>query len=109
MSDYITYAAYTLISVGVLCNVVAAVALLRFPDVYTRLMTSTKFITGGTTSILFGVAMIFGFSAIGAKALLCLALIILTSPIESHVLMRASKKSGVPQWKADSSNPKANK
>ena len=95
MTEYLTYVGYGFITIGVLCNLLAALALLRFSDVYVRLLTSTKCITFGTLSILFGVFVIHGFGGIGVKALLCLVFVLLTSPIETHVLLRAARKSGV--------------
>ncbi len=95
MTDYLRYAAFCLITIGVLLDLVAAVALLRFHDVFERLLTSTKSITFGTLCILIGVFMLHGFSAIGVKSLLCLVFVLLTSPIETHVLLRAARKSGI--------------
>ena len=93
MTSYIAYIGYGFISLGVLLNLLAALSLLRFPDVFTRLLSSTKGITFGTLSILFGVFLAHGFNAVGVKALLCLAFILLTSPIETQVMLRAAKRS----------------
>jgi multicomponent Na+:H+ antiporter subunit G len=93
MTNSLIYLAYAFITLGVILNLLASLALLRFPDVYTRLLSSTKCITFGTLSILFGVFIIHGFTAIGVKSLLCLIFILLTSPIETNVLLRAAKKS----------------
>ena len=99
MTSYVEYIAFGFITLGVLLDLLAAVALLRFPDVYTRLLGSTKGITFGTLSILFGVFLIHGFTAVGVKALLCLVFVMLTSPIETQVLLRAARKA---QEKKDS-------
>ena len=93
MTSYVEYIAFGFITLGVLLDLLAAVALLRFPDVYTRLLGSTKGITFGTLSILFGVFLLHGFNAVGIKALLCVVFLLLTSPIETQVLLRAARKS----------------
>ena len=99
MTNFFMYIGYGFISLGVLLTFLAALALLKFPDVYTRLLSSTKGITFGTLSILFGVFLIHGFTAVGVKALLCLVFVMLTSPIETQVLLRAARKA---QEKKDS-------
>lgn len=93
MTNFLHYLCYAFITLGVFFNLLAAVSLLRFSDVYSRLLSSTKGITFGTLSILFGVFLMHGFNAVGVKSLLCLFFILLTSPIETQVLLRAAKKS----------------
>ena len=86
------------ISIGLFFDFVGCLGLVRLPDVYNRLQASTKCITLGTCSILFGSFLILGFAAGGIKALLCLLFLILTSPVSAHALARASHKAGVKLW-----------
>lgn len=86
------------ISIGLFFDFVGCLGLVRLPDVYNRLQASTKCITLGTCSILFGSFLILGFTAGGIKALLCLLFLILTSPVSAHALARASHKAGVKLW-----------
>ena len=72
--------------------------LVRLPDVYNRLQASTKCVTLGTCSILFGLFLFRGFDAAGIKALLCIVFLILTAPVSAHALARAAHKSGVRLW-----------
>ena len=72
---------YTLVTIGVVFDFLGALALLRFPDVYNRLLGSTKCVTMGTSSIMLGIFVMNGFSALGVKALLCLIFLLLTSPV----------------------------
>jgi multicomponent Na+:H+ antiporter subunit G len=90
----IKYIAYTLVSGGVLFNLVAVIALLRFPDVYTRLSCSTKCITIGVSLILIGVLVMHGWSAAGIKAVICLLFFLITSPVEAHVISKAAHAAG---------------
>ena len=60
------------ISIGVFFDFVGCLGLVRLPDVYNRLQASTKCITLGTCSILFGAFLIHGITAAGLKSLLCI-------------------------------------
>ena len=86
------------ISIGLFFDFVGCLGLVRLPDVYNRLQASTKCITLGTCSILFGSFLILGFTGGGIKALLCLLFLVLTSPVSAHALARASHKAGVRLW-----------
>jgi len=59
MNEYI---GYTLISIGILYDILACFGLVRMPDTYTRLQTSTKAITVGTSFILIGAALFAGMA-----------------------------------------------
>jgi len=86
------------ISIGLFFDFMGCLGLVRLPDVYNRLQASTKCITLGTCSILFGAFLIHGFTAAGIKALLCLVFLVLTSPVSAHALARAAHKAGVKLW-----------
>ncbi|MHB9155054.1 MAG: monovalent cation/H(+) antiporter subunit G [Endomicrobiales bacterium] len=92
----IDYIAYTCVTLGVILNVLAALSVFRFPDVYLRLLGSTKFVTLGILFIMLGVLLANGFSATGVKAVLCAVFILLTSPVEAHALARSARKAEVP-------------
>lgn len=89
---------YTFVTIGVIFDFFGALALLRFPDVYNRLLGSTKCVTMGTSSIMFGIFIINGFTALGIKAILCLVFLVITSPVSAHVLSRAAHISGIKPW-----------
>jgi len=86
------------ISIGLFFDFIGCLGLVRLPDVYNRLQAATKCITLGTCSILFGTFLIYGFTAVGIKALLCMVFLILTSPVSAHALARGAYKSGVKLW-----------
>jgi len=86
------------ISIGLFFDFMGCLGLVRLPDVYNRLQAATKCITLGTCSILFGVFLMYGFTALGIKAILCMVFLILTSPVSAHALARASHKAGVKLW-----------
>ncbi|MBU0759517.1 MAG: monovalent cation/H(+) antiporter subunit G [Candidatus Omnitrophica bacterium] len=86
------------ISIGLFFDFIGCLGLVRLPDVYNRLQASTKCITLGTCSILFGAFLIQGVTAFGIKALLCMMFLLLTSPVSAHALARGAHKSGVKLW-----------
>jgi multicomponent Na+:H+ antiporter subunit G len=83
------------IVLGLAFDFFGCVGLIRFPDIYNRLQASAKCVTLGTCGILFGLFLLKGFTATGIKALLCMAFILLTSPVSAHALARAAYRSGV--------------
>jgi len=92
---------YVLFGIGVAFNGLGALALLRFPDVYTRLHGATKCTTFG--SIFTAVAVIvYGFARSGAAydtlaihAIIALLALLVTNPTGSHAIARASYRSGI--------------
>jgi len=89
---------FIFIVVGITFDLFGSIGLVRMPDVYNRLQASTKCVTLGTCSILFGVFVKFGFTAAGVKALLCILFLLLTAPVSAHALARGAHRSGVKLW-----------
>ena len=87
-----------IIIAGVLFDLLGCIGLIRLPDVYNRLQAATKCVTLGTCMILVGVAISIGIGAGGAKALICAAFVLLTSPVGAHALARAAHRSGIRLW-----------
>lgn len=71
--------------------------LVRLPDVYNRLQAGAKCSTLGACFTILGVGIME--PAWFPKALLIALFILLTNPISSHALGRASCRSKVPLWK----------
>ena len=87
------------IGFGLAFDFLGCLGLVRLPDVYNRLQASTKCVTLGTCSILFGTFLIAGINGLGIKALLCIVFVALTSPVAAHAISRASHRGGVKLWK----------
>jgi multicomponent Na+:H+ antiporter subunit G len=92
---------YTLFGVGVLFNGLGAIALLRFPDVYTRLHGATKCTTFGSIFTALGV-IVYGFvrgggayQTLAVHAIIALIAVLVTNPTGSHAIARAAHRSGV--------------
>ena len=97
---------YVLLGIGALFNGLGAVALIRFPDVYTRIHGATKCTTFGSIFSLLGVVVYgavrggpVGFGMV-IRALLALVFLLLTNPTGSHALARAAHRAGIKPFKA---------
>ncbi len=87
-----------LIAIGTTFMLLAAVGVVRMPDVYMRLQVSTKGASLGAGLVLLAVPVFFGDLAIGVRALLIIGFVFLTTPISAHMLARAAYIVGVPLW-----------
>ena len=81
---------------GSLFVLLAAIGLLRMPDLFTRMHPSSKAATLGTVLILIGTAVYFEDGAIAVRAVLICLFLFLTAPVASHIIARAGFLSGVP-------------
>ena len=81
---------------GSLFVLLAAIGLLRMPDLFTRMHPSSKAATLGTVLILIGTAVYFEDGAIAVLAVLICLFLFLTAPVASHIIARAGFLSGVP-------------
>ena len=76
----------------------AAVGVLRMPDVFTRMQASTKASTLGLACLLIGAALQMGDFASFIRVASIGAFVLLTTPVAGHVIARASYFAGVPLW-----------
>ena len=77
----------------------AAVGVVRMPDVFTRMQASTKASTLGLACLLAGTAVQMGDFPSFIRASSIGAFILLTTPVSGHVIARASYFAGVRLWK----------
>ena len=83
-----------LLLAGVLLAVVAAVGLVRLPDVFSRMHAATKPATLGLLLITVGAALRMEDSADAVKLLLVAAFQFLTAPVAAHMVGRAAYRAG---------------
>ena len=76
----------------------AAVGLVRLPDLYTRMHASTKPATLGTSLVVAALAIHAGELGIGARALLVVLFFLLTAPVAAQRLAHAAYLAGVRRW-----------
>ncbi len=77
---------------------VAAVGLLRMPDVYMRMSSTTKASTLGASFLMLAVALHFDDPGVTGRALAIIAFLFLTTPVAAHMIGRAAYLDGVPLW-----------
>lgn len=94
----IEYIVGTLLIAGSLFNLIAAIGLLRFPDVFTRMHAASKAGTLGSGLLLIAVALHASEISIASRALAAFTFFILTAPISAHLLARAAYVAGIEPW-----------
>ncbi len=77
---------------GGLFAVIAALGLIRLPDVLTRMHASTKAGTLSSSLILAAAAMSFSDPAVIVKCVAAVLFLVLTAPLAAHMIGRASLK-----------------
>jgi multicomponent Na+:H+ antiporter subunit G len=88
-----------LVVAGGLFSLVAAIGVVRLPDILVRMHASTKAGTLGAGLILLAVAVFFRAGDISARAGAGIAFLLLTAPVAAHMIARAAYFAGVPLWK----------
>jgi multicomponent Na+:H+ antiporter subunit G len=76
----------------------AAIGLVRLPDVYLRMSAASKAATLGASLVLVGAAVHFGTAAVAGRAIVIAAFLFLTAPVAAHVIGRAAYRRGSPLW-----------
>ena len=88
-----------LLGSGTFFTLLAAIGVVRFPDIYMRLSAASKSSTLGTSFILAAVALFYDNAAVSGKVAAIIAFTLLTAPVAAHMLGRAAYFSGEPLWK----------
>jgi multicomponent Na+:H+ antiporter subunit G len=81
---------------GCLFMLLAAVGLVRMPDVLTRMHASSKAATLGAALVVAAVAVTMWDWAIALRATLVSLFLLITAPVAAHAIARASYLAGVP-------------
>jgi multicomponent Na+:H+ antiporter subunit G len=84
--------------VGSALMFIAALGVVRMPDVYVRLQASTKAASLGAGCLLVALALQFGDLSVSARAVLAIVFIFLTVPVSGHMIARAAYLVGAPLW-----------
>ncbi|MDX8352069.1 monovalent cation/H(+) antiporter subunit G [Cognatiyoonia sp. IB215182] len=80
---------------------IAAVGVLRLPDVLTRMHASTKAGTLGSSLILIGGAILYGDAAVTVRVVAIILFLMLTAPIGAHMIGRAAARHEYTKKKTD--------
>ncbi|MBB03691.1 MAG: monovalent cation/H(+) antiporter subunit G [Rubinisphaera brasiliensis] len=95
MSDAITI---ILLSIGTAFALLAAVAAVRMPDLYTRMHGATKSATLGVGCTVLATAVGLGTVETTTVAILIIGFLFLTAPVAAHMIGRAAHRQQVPKW-----------
>ena len=95
MSDLVSGAFLVL---GATFALLAAIGVVRMPDVYTRMQASTKASTLGLACLLVGLAVRHPETGVIIRAVSIAAFMMLTTSVAAHVIARAAALARVPLW-----------
>ncbi len=83
---------------GATFALLAAIGVIRMPDLFTRMQAASKASTLGLGCLLLGTAIELGDSASVARTVSIAAFVMLTAPVAAHVVARAAYLTKVPLW-----------
>ncbi len=94
MEGTAAYIAGALLIVGALFSFLAAIGILRLPDLYTRMHAASKAGTLGAGLALIAIAIYALDAAVALRALAGVTFLVLTAPVAAHLLARAAYTAG---------------
>ena len=86
---------------GLFFLIVAAIGVIRLPDVFSRSHAVSLTDSLGAFLVLVGIALHEGFGASMLKILAVLALLYIQNPVISHATIRAAFRAGLKPWKRE--------
>jgi multicomponent Na+:H+ antiporter subunit G len=95
MTDMISAA---LLIIGSLFLLLAAIGMIRMPDLLMRIQVATKASTLGVGCMLLAVAVYFHDFGVMIRTLLVISFFFMTAPVAAHMIGRAAYFVGVPLW-----------
>lgn len=75
---------------------VAALGVVRLPDLYTRMQAATKASTVGVVAMMAAVALAHTDASVTIRVVLVAGFFLLTSPVAAHAIARSAHTRGVP-------------
>jgi len=91
--------AYLFIFMGLVFIFFGTLGIIRFPDIYTRLQTSSKCDTAGAVALLVGLMVREGLDSLSLRILIILMFLLLTNPVASHAIARSAAIRGIKPWR----------
>ena len=88
---------------GLFFLIVAAIGVIRLPDVFSRSHAVSLTDSLGASLVLVGVAFHEGMSPSMLKILAVLALLYIQNPVIAHATVRAALRAGLKPWKREAS------
>ncbi len=81
-----------LILLGAIFILVAAIGLVRFNDLYSRMHATTKATSFGLLLLIIGVSVFFSSSTVWIKAIMVIVFIYLTAPLAAHSVAKSDEE-----------------
>ena len=88
---------------GLFFLIVAAIGVIRLPDVFSRSHAISLTDSLGAFLVLVGIALHEGLSTNMLKILVVLVLLYILNPVIAHATIRAALRSGLKPWKKETS------
>lgn len=92
MIDLASYLGSAFLLLGALFCLLAAIGVLRLPDLYTRMHAASKAGAVGGGLVLLAVALLCFDAAVALRAIIAVVFLLLTTPLAAHLLARASHR-----------------
>lgn len=97
-------AVIALVAGGAFFGLVAAIGLLRMPDLYTRAHAASKTDTLGAGLTLAAVAIVYDAGLPTIKVVLLLLFLFITNPTAAHAIARAAAEQDIEPWTTESAD-----
>lgn len=91
--------ASTLLLLGSLFALIAAIGVVRMPDIYCRMHAATKAGAFGVSLILLALCVALPTLRVFVQSLLIVGFFYLTAPVAAHLIGRVGIKRKLPLWK----------
>ena len=91
--------ASTLLLVGALFALIAAIGIVRMPDIYCRMHAATKAGAFGVSLILLALCVALPTLRVCIQSILIIAFFYLTAPVAAHLIGRIGIVRKLPLWK----------
>ncbi len=92
-------AVMVLLATGAAFMFLAALGLVRMPDLYMRVSACTKAATLGVSATMVGTLLFFDDVGVSSRAAAIILFVLLTGPVAGHMIGRAAYLSNAPLWK----------
>ena len=107
MSFVLEIIGFVVMVLGLILMLIGIFGIYRFKNFYARILVVSKVDTVGVITFLFGLAIRHGFSFFSGKLLLLITVILILSPLVSHMIARSAYISD--HKMTDPNNPKGEK
>ena len=85
---------YIIIGIGVIFMLFGILGIYKFKNFYPRMLAASKVDTVGVITVIIGVMLRHGFSFFSAKAFIILVVLLVISPLVTHIVTRSAYLSG---------------